>query len=450
MALNTRIKLKYDTFSNWTLNNPVLLKGELAIAEIPTEAGSGLQEPAFMLKVGDGVKNFSDLDWISGKAADVYSWAKTATKPEYQANEIKGLEDFISGEIQDSNTKYQIVKTTDLSFKLQYKEINGDWTDQDTIELVAPTYNLVEGETNGTVKFGITGSEVEVPVHGLGSAAYTETSAYDTAGSAEAVKTELIGEGSGTSTTIKGVYDEAKGYTDTQIAAKISSTYKAAGSITFESLPELSAIEEGKVYNISNEFTTTENFVEGAGKKYPIGTNVVCIDIGTDEYKWDVLAGVVDLSAYDTAEIAQGKIDSAKQAAIEAAAQDATQKANTAEQNAKDYADGLNTTLTEKVTQIEEKVGETAVSEQITTEINKLQNSDASVANQFVTAVKQENGIVTVERAQPTIADITELQTKLDEKANTADLATVATTGKIEDLTQESTITFDCGDSIIS
>ena len=89
---------------------------------------------------------------------------------------------------------------------------------------------------------------------------------------------------------------------DEKIAAKVSSTYKAAGTIKFASLPTPSATEEGKVYNISDAFTTTENFVEGAGQKYPAGTNVVCIDTADEAYKWDVLAGFVDLSAYATTE----------------------------------------------------------------------------------------------------------------------------------------------------
>ena len=38
--LNTRILLKYDTYANWTANNPVLLAGEVAIATI--EIGIGL------------------------------------------------------------------------------------------------------------------------------------------------------------------------------------------------------------------------------------------------------------------------------------------------------------------------------------------------------------------------------------------------------------------------
>ena len=93
---------------------------------------------------------------------------------------------------------------------------------------------------------------------------------------------------------------------DEKIAAKISSTYKAAGSTTFAALPALSAAIEGNVYNISDEFTTTEDFVEAAGTKYPAGTNIVCIKVG-EAYKWDVLAGFVDLSAYETAEAAEAK-----------------------------------------------------------------------------------------------------------------------------------------------
>lgn len=94
---------------------------------------------------------------------------------------------------------------------------------------------------------------------------------------------------------------EADSKIDQKIATAISSTYKPAGSIMFSFLPALGADQEGKVYNIIDAFTTTEDFIEGADNKYPAGTNVVCID--TDDagtYKWDVLAGFVDLSGYET------------------------------------------------------------------------------------------------------------------------------------------------------
>lgn len=96
---------------------------------------------------------------------------------------------------------------------------------------------------------------------------------------------------------------------DTKIASAISSTYKPAGSTTFESLPELNAAAEGKVYNISNDFTTNDNFVDGPGKKFPAGTNVVCIEESDGVFKWDVLTGVTDLSAYATTEYVDGELE---------------------------------------------------------------------------------------------------------------------------------------------
>lgn len=91
--------------------------------------------------------------------------------------------------------------------------------------------------------------------------------------------------------------------TDNKISAAISSTYKPAGSIAFENLPEPAKTELGKVYNVTNEFTASDKFVAGeVGKKYPAGTNVVCIEEGKDTYKWDVLSGFTDLSAYSTTE----------------------------------------------------------------------------------------------------------------------------------------------------
>lgn len=182
-TFNTRISLKYDTYANWHANNPVLLKGELAIVEVPASTGVAQNEPTYLLKVGNGTGHFDDLKWISGHAADVYAWAKASTKPTYAATEITGLDDYISGKVEDTNTKYQIIKNGDMGFKLQSKELNGEWTDVNEITLTAPVYTLDEGSTNGTVAF----NGEDVAVHGLGSAAYTESSAYDAAGAASGV-----------------------------------------------------------------------------------------------------------------------------------------------------------------------------------------------------------------------------------------------------------------------
>ena len=173
--LNTRIALKYDSYENWTHHNPILLKGEIAIAELPvSENKPGVGEPNaagstpaiqnapnILIKVGDGTNHYNDLKFVSALAADVYSWAKAATKPTYSASEITGLDKYISGVIQDTNTQYRIVAVDGVaySYKLQKKDISdADYTDVDgsIISLTDVDARLDALETaigdNGTVQ----------------------------------------------------------------------------------------------------------------------------------------------------------------------------------------------------------------------------------------------------------------------------------------------------------
>ena len=146
--LNTRIALKYDSYENWQTHNPVLLKGEIAIAELPvSENKPGVGEPNaagstpaiqnapnILIKVGDGINKYNNLKFVSALAADVYSWAKAATKPTYSAGEITGLKDYIGQQIQDTNTQYRIVAVDGAaySYKLQKKDIgDADYSDVD-------------------------------------------------------------------------------------------------------------------------------------------------------------------------------------------------------------------------------------------------------------------------------------------------------------------------------
>lgn len=184
-TFNTRIRNKIDTFANWTKNDPVLLNGEIGIVVVPASTGAVHQEPAILIKIGDGTKKFSELEFISSKAADVYDWAKAATKPTYAATEISGLSNYIAGQIQDTDTQYKIEADAGNArkFYLYSKPLNGSWgtTPVSTIEIPETVYTLATGTANGTVKFNGT----DVAVKGLGSAAYTDASAYDAAGSAQ-------------------------------------------------------------------------------------------------------------------------------------------------------------------------------------------------------------------------------------------------------------------------
>ena len=76
---------------------------------------------------------------------------------------------------------------------------------------------------------------------------------------------------------------------------------KPKGSTTFANLPSLTVANLNNMYNISESFTTTADFKEGAGHEYPAGTNVAIVNAGTDEapvYKYDAMVGVIDMSGY--------------------------------------------------------------------------------------------------------------------------------------------------------
>jgi len=126
-------------------------------------------------------------------------------------------------------------------------------------------------------------------------------------------------------TNVSALTNDAKYQTEEQVAAaintKVSSTYKAGGSVAFADLPELTEANLGLVVNVTDAFTTTSSFLDGSGAQHPAGTNVVVVKSG-EEYKYDVLAGFVDLSGYASTEA----MDAAKAAAITQANSDTDTK----------------------------------------------------------------------------------------------------------------------------
>lgn len=174
-TFNTRIKLRRDTYDNWMANDPVLLAGEVAICTVEiAQEGSVNTVPSTLIKIGDGTNHYSELDYISSKAADVYAWAKAATKPKYAATEITGLETYINQKVQDTNTTYTIVKTkvegkdNDYQYKLMSKEIGEETytkvvatidipNDTEAIEALEASIETLNGdaETEGSVNYKI-------------------------------------------------------------------------------------------------------------------------------------------------------------------------------------------------------------------------------------------------------------------------------------------------------
>ena len=76
------------------------------------------------------------------------------------------------------------------------------------------------------------------------------------------------------------------------------------GSKAFSGLTpatDLAAANVGFMWNITDAFTTTADFAEGAGHSIPAGANVYVANVGTAEtpsYKYDIFQGMYDLSGY--------------------------------------------------------------------------------------------------------------------------------------------------------
>lgn len=184
--LKTRIALKQNTYEYWTEGEGkdyVPFYGEVCLCEIPAPEENvnpqtnGSQEatnaPTVLFKVGTGKKDedgnwvagtdktFAQLNWVSGLAADVYAWAKAPTKPVYGAEEITGIGEYIAKYVDeelgisvDTNTVYQIVKVSDLEYKLQSKAAGTEaWADVAGSTIIIPESTKVEAsEQNGYIK----------------------------------------------------------------------------------------------------------------------------------------------------------------------------------------------------------------------------------------------------------------------------------------------------------
>lgn len=228
--IKTRLKLKYDTFTNWdkVKTTFVPLKGEVCLVEVPNVGDDGVQSaPSVLMKVGDGTSTYGALEYISARAADVYSWAKASSKPTYTPAEVgvnetafPGLNKTgtVTGVKMNGTTKNPSSGVVDLGTVITaHQDISGKQNKAISLSGIAATtvegalveintlagtkqtaqqvldaittelakhpgidkvgtvtsVSIIEGATNGTIKYSVNGgTATEVKVKGLGSLAY--------------------------------------------------------------------------------------------------------------------------------------------------------------------------------------------------------------------------------------------------------------------------------------
>lgn len=102
MNTTLKVQLRQDVRKEeeWRNSDPVIPKGCMAF--------SSDKENAF--RVGDGTSKWSELQYNSAKSSDVYSWAKSQTKPVYTKSEVGlgNVENKSSSEIRNELTKQNL------------------------------------------------------------------------------------------------------------------------------------------------------------------------------------------------------------------------------------------------------------------------------------------------------------------------------------------------------
>ena len=189
--LNTRILTRIDTLENWLKSSIILKKGEMAIATVPTgdTNGASLHLPATVIKIGNDVNTFAELPYLQAIAADVPTWAKAAT-PAIPAENITGLADFISGEIQDTDTQYTLIKgDNDYTYKLMSRAKGAEnyTTEVATLTIPNPTSDINALKT-------LVGDVAVATQISNAIAALKLSETYEAKGAAAAVQTALLGD----------------------------------------------------------------------------------------------------------------------------------------------------------------------------------------------------------------------------------------------------------------
>lgn len=391
-TLNTRLKLKIDSYENWIANDPVLLDGEVALATVSIKQdGIANYVPSVLMKVGQGGKKYSELDYTYAKAADVINACKSES----------ALTAFINNVIASAGI------ATDEAISALTNRVALAESDIDALEV------LVGDEAVAT----------------------QISTAISTA------KSDLIGtdEDTADSNTIKG----AKKYADdlnTAIDTRIDSIEAAVGeggSVTsqittaIEALDKADVAVEGKYVSAVSEengiiTVTRADLPDFAGLE-----NKVTTLIGTDTGKSARSIANEELAAQLIPETAKESLDtlqeiaawiqahpddaSAMNAAIDAleakVGDDKVSSQITAAIDA--LKNGDIATMQSAIDAVEAAIetlngtGEGSISKTVSDAVAALDVEDAAVAHQVVTAVSETDGKIAVTRAQLSTDDIT-------------------------------------------
>lgn len=247
---------------------------------------------------GTSETNKTDIATLKGDANTAGSVAKAVADAKSELlgdagekyNTLGKLEDEIQ-KVADSVTNKNVsaegddyVSATASGNKVTVSATNSTKASLALADTALQASGITTGNANGTIAVNGT----DVAVKGLGSAAYTEASAYDVNGAAAAVKTELVNGASdgyntlkGLETEIKAVADAAKSYEIKAITTGLSSNVKEAYGLFDED-----GVQTGATINIYKDSSLKEVKLSGQSLQFTYiladGTeSTVGVDVST-------------------------------------------------------------------------------------------------------------------------------------------------------------------------
>lgn len=429
-TLRMRIQLRRATTAEWTANKDV----------VPAAGEPCFDVELNTLKIGDGAKTYEQLEPIGGTGTVEVSADGTSIVLDDGVFKLAGFD--------AAETGAQPRKKAD-----------------GTLEWVVPSTETVEGlqTTVAGLQSDVTNLQTDV----------------------SAVKEILTPSGEGSSTLLERVEGlEGKvgdGSVDDKITAainKFATDVSDDGVVnSYKELIDYVAKHGDKAANMAADITVLQGLVGNksvsdqineavSSKVGAVPDNKTVVQMITDAQTaatYDDAAVKADIkkNKEDIAAVSALVGDTAVASQISTAVADAKTelKGSTSDTDAsatiagaKKYADKLDTAMDARVDALESAVGEGgSVAAQITAEIAKLDKADKAVAGKYVSAVSEEDGVITVVRADlpdytntyaakehnHAIADVIGLQTALGDKANATDVNTLS--GKVSTLIGEDT-----------
>lgn len=429
-TLNTRVKLRYDVYENWLANDPVLMAGELALATVSVKQDGKVEHvPSVLIKCGDGTHKYSELDYVFAKAADVISACKSETAlttfvnnviagagiatdeamnalagrvttaegkitaAEGDIADLQGLvgENSVATQIQNAITN---LKLADTYAAKSHNHLKADITD------FAHTHAMTE----------VTGlADAIADAKQAGTDANTALEAYKVTNDAAVKKNaDAIAAINNADT---GILAKAKTYADGKDAAIAAA--KKAGDDAQADVDALEAkvgtVPDGKtvvqmIADAQDAATYDDTALAARVTTAEADIDALEAKVGDKSVSVQIEEKITALNLPNTYE-AKGAAATVK---TELVGKDADTDASATIAGAKKYADKLDAAMDTRVDALEAAIGAGgSVGTQIDEKINALDVEDTAVAGQYVSAVSETDGKITVTRAA--LPDYTEV-----------------------------------------